>query len=299
MSYKIYQLPNIKANNSQILNDIQSLQKLEQKLFSTLDTNLNLTTLQKGEIINRINELSKMRINLYQTMNGINTYFQTALYNSRGTLEQQAAVIKIVEDELNKAKRRLKTLEDTKNNKVRLVQINEYYGDKYAEHSLLMKIIIYTLIPMIILTAIYNIGFLPNIIYYSLLTIISIIAGIFIWFRLWSIWSRDRMNYQAYDWKFDKSKVPSSISSTPSSDPWLNPFDDLGTCIGNACCTNGMIFDNNLNQCVADPTLSICKSNTKESFTSKMPTTKKPDIILGGDNIQPNNTSSFINYSKF
>lgn len=293
-----YQLPNIKANNSQILNDIQSLQKLEQQLFSTLDSNLNLTTSQKKEIINKINELSKMRVNLYQTIDGINTYFQTALYNSRGTLDQQAAAIKIVENELNRSKRRLKTLEETKNNKIRLVQINEYYGDKYAEHSLLMKIIIFTLIPIIAITSIYNMGFLPNIIYYSLLVIISIIAGIFIWFRLWSIWSRDRMNYQAYDWKFNASKLPSAINTEPTSDPWLSPIDNLGTCIGNACCTNGMIYDSTINQCVMD-SKSCMKPNVTDSLTQKMPKSKKPDVILGENNIQPNYSSSFINYNKF
>lgn len=289
-----YRLPNIKANNSQILNDIQSLQKIEQQLFSTLDSNLNLTSSQKKEIINKINELSKMRVNLYQTINGINTYFQTALYNSRGTLEQQAAAIKIVENELNIAKKRLKTLEETKNNKIRLVQINEYYGDKYAEHSQLMKIIIYTLIPIIVITIIFNMGFLPNIIYYSLLVIISIIAGIFIWFRLWSIWSRDKMNYQAYDWNFNASKLPSQ-NGVQSVDPWLSTSGNFGTCIGNACCTDGMIYDEKIDQCVIDQT----KFNVTNALTQKMPITKKPDVVLGGNNVQPNNSPSFINFGGF
>ena len=33
-----------------------------------------------------------------------------------------------------------------------LVEINNYYGDKYAEHSEIMKIIIFTLVPVIIIT---------------------------------------------------------------------------------------------------------------------------------------------------
>jgi hypothetical protein len=44
-------LPNISQNNEQILNDIQSLQKMEQDLFSSLETNTNLTTQQKQKII--------------------------------------------------------------------------------------------------------------------------------------------------------------------------------------------------------------------------------------------------------
>ena len=36
-------LPNIKQNNEQILNDIQSLQKMEQQLFNSLETNPNIS----------------------------------------------------------------------------------------------------------------------------------------------------------------------------------------------------------------------------------------------------------------
>ena len=290
------------TNNSQILNDIQSLQNLEQQLFSSLESNASLTTTQQQEIINKINDLSKMRINLYQTINGMNSYFQSALYNSRGTLDQQAAAIQIVENELNKSKRRLKTLEDTKNNKIRLVEINEYYGDKYAEHSQLMKIIIYTLIPMIVLTGIFNMGFLPSVIYYGLIVIISIIAGIFFWFRLWSIWSRDRMNYQAYDWKFNPNSV--SAASGSASDPWLSSLGSVGTCVGNACCTTGMIYDENLDQCVIGNSTTgttTSSGNSASSITnslmSKMPQYLKPNVTLG--DVNPNYSESFINYSKF
>jgi hypothetical protein len=265
MIQKTNQLPNIEANNSQILNDIQSLQNLEQQLFNSLDSNTNLTISQQQEIVTKINDLSKMRINLYQTINGINSYFQSALYNSRGTLDQQAAAIQIVENELNTAKRRLKTLEDAKNNKIRLVEINEYYGDKYAEHSQLMKLIIYTLIPIIIVTSIYNMGFLPNVIYYAIIIIISIVAGVFFWYRIWSIWSRDRMNYQSYDWKFNPSNV-SSGAITSASDPWASSIGSLGTCIGDACCSDGLVYDNNLNQCVVPSASSSSSSSSSLSL---------------------------------
>ena len=36
-------LPNVQENNEQILNDIQSLQQMEQQLFSNLESNPNLS----------------------------------------------------------------------------------------------------------------------------------------------------------------------------------------------------------------------------------------------------------------
>lgn len=316
MSQTISQLPNIKTNNSQILNDIQSLQNLETQLFSSLESNTNLSTSQQQEIVTKINDLSKMRINLYQTINGLNSYFQSALHNSRGTLDQQAAAIQIVENELNTSKRRLRALEEAKNNKIRLVEINEYYGDKYAEHAELMKLIIYTLIPLIIITVIYNMGFLPNVIYYALIIIIALIAGVLFWYRVWSIWSRDRMNYQAYDWKFNPSNVPTS--STTTSDPWVS-LNSLGTCVGNACCSEGLVYDDTLNVCInpsadtskiAASSLSMKsitqgldnyaqKTMISEALTNRLSKNNKPDVMLGGDNVKPNNSESFINYSKF
>ena len=124
-------LPNVQENNEQILNDIQSLQQMEQQLFSNLESNPNLTPAQQQQIIEKMNQLSNMRVNLYQTLSGVNNYFQNALNTSVGSLKQQVVAIEIVENELNRAKRRLEILEEEKNNKIRLVEINSYFGDKY------------------------------------------------------------------------------------------------------------------------------------------------------------------------
>ena len=52
-----------------------------------------------------------------------------------------------------------------------LVEINNYYGQKYAEHSDLMKIIILMLIPIFILSLLKNKEILPSNIYYILLRV--------------------------------------------------------------------------------------------------------------------------------
>jgi hypothetical protein len=255
-------LPNVQQNNEQIINDIQSLQQMEQQLLNSLETNPNIKSDQQQKIVEKMNELSNMRINLYQTLRGVNNYFGNAVNTSVGSLKQQAIAIGIVESELNKAKRRLEILEEEKNNKIRLVEINTYYGDKYAEHSQLMKIIIFTLIPIIILGVLNNKGFLPNMIYNILLIIIAFIGAYFFWKRFASIITRDNMNYQEYDWYFNPTTAPTGTSTT-TTDPWeTNVNLNLGTCIGNACCSTGLTYDDNLNQCVPS------KPNAVESFVN-------------------------------
>jgi hypothetical protein len=243
-------LPNIQQNNEQILSNIQSLQQMEQQLFNSLETNPNLTSDQQKSIVDKMNQLSNMRINLYQTLSGVNNYFQNAVNSSVGSLKQQVIAIGIVENELNRAKTRLQILEEEKNNKIRLVQINTYYSDKYAEHSQLMKIIIFTLVPIIFLAFLNNKGFLPNTIYYVLIVIISLIGAVYFWSRFSSILMRDNMNYQEYDWRFNPADLNTGASDT--SDPWQTD-KNLGTCVGDYCCAPDTAYDSTLNQCVYSP----------------------------------------------
>jgi len=290
-------LPNVQQNNEQILNDIQSLQQMEQQLFNSLETNPNMTTEQQQKIVEKMNQLSNMRINLYQTLSGVNNYFENALNTSIGSLKQQVVAIGIVESELNKAKRRLEILEEEKNNKIRLVEINTYYGDKYAEHAQLMKIIIFTLIPIIILGFLNNKGILPGMIFNILLVIISVIGAYFFWMRLASIITRDNMNYQEYDWYFDPNSAPTGSSST--SDPWASDLN-YGTCIGDACCSDGLTYDASMNQCVPSTTTSTSTTSSTttttsatESFVNQMLTKQQPGnykISYNLKNPEPFNT---------
>jgi hypothetical protein len=218
-----------------------------------------------------MNQLSNMRIKLYQTLSGVNNYFENAVNSSSDTLKQQAFAIGIIENELNKSKQQLAVLEEEKNNKIRLVEINAYYGDKYTEHSKLMKIIIFTLIPVIILAFLNSKGILPNAIFNVIISIIALIGGYFLWKTYYSIITRDNMNYQEYNWSFDPNNATTTTSQTTSTDPWVSE-SSYGTCVGDACCSNGLIYDSSMNQCV-DPTST---STSTESFINNQLTKMEP-----------------------
>ena len=252
------QLPDIHENNEQILNDIQSLQQIEQQFFTSLETNPGMPTKDQQIIIEKINQISNIRIQLYKTLSNVNKYYGNTLNSSIGTLKEQTSAIAIVEHELNQSKKNLKLLETEKNNKIRLVEINNYYGAKYAEHTTLMKIIIFTLIPIIILSFLNNKGILPNFLYYILLTIILLIGAIYFWYYYGSIIMRDNMNYDAYEWFFDAAKAPPGKISGDSVDPWVT-YSLPGTCIGEACCSNGQTWNSTLNQCIGTSTFKPSK----------------------------------------
>uniref|UniRef100_A0A6C0AQB7 Uncharacterized protein n=1 Tax=viral metagenome TaxID=1070528 RepID=A0A6C0AQB7_9ZZZZ len=269
------QLPDIQ-NNEEILNNIQSLQQIEQQFFTSLETNPNLSRQQQEEILDKINRITAMRLSLYNTLSGINNFFQSALQNSVGTLKQQVTAIAIVENELNQSKKRLELLETEKVNKIRLVQINNYYGDKYAEHSELMKIVIFTLIPVIIITFLHNKSILSDKIYYILMIIVSIIGAIYFWYKFMSLIMRDNMVYDEYDWPFDLSRAPSASAS--SGDPWLTN-SNRGICVGEFCCSEGQVYDTTLNQCVTG-TCTTAESFVNNVLTKSQQGKYKSDVSL-------------------
>ena len=287
--------------NEQLLNDIQTLQNIEEKLFISLDSDPSLTSEQQEKIIGKINLISQMRMNLYKTLGGVNQFFQDALTNTESVLNQQKMAIKLVEDNLNNSKKKLQELELQKNNKIRLIEINDYYGEKYDEHTTLMKYVIYTLIPIIIISILFNIGILPSFLFYLLLVIVTTIGSVFIIYRMMSIWNRDNMYYQNFAWGFNSKNAPPADSEN-SSNPWSLPE---GTCIGDLCCSPGTVYDNTINKCVI-PGITQTQNTSQDitQLTSQtQPTTetfmnniftkfsniyKKPNVVLN-NNVLPSN----------
>jgi hypothetical protein len=310
----------MEETNNQILTDIQNLQAIEQEMFSDLEENPDLTQQQQQAIVQKINQISSMRLNLYQTLNGVTGYFQNSLYNTQGTLKEQEAAINIVEDELNRAKEKLRILEEEKNNKIRLIEINTYYGEKYQEHAELMKIIIFTLVPIIILAILNNKGLIPNSIFYGLVTIIAIVGAYYMWVRLASIWSRSNMNYQEYNWPvYQPVGTATSPSQTATNDdPWDNGvYINTGTgtgCEDQSCCATGTTYDASINQCIVTgstpPTpspASATQSSTPSIFSDissglgsitglslGAPNSSESFFSLGS----ANSSESFVNFNK-
>jgi hypothetical protein len=238
----------LQEKNQQVLNYISQLQTQEKNLYDSLD-NAALSSDEKQQIINKINEISQMRINMYSNMKDMYSFYQKNVAASNSLIGQEVSAIDILETELNNSKQRLNLIQDEKNNKLRLVEINTYYGKQYNAHSKLMKTIIFTCIPVIILSVLANKGILPQNLYAFLTGIIIIIGVVFIGLELIDMSNRDNMNWDEYNWYFNKDDAPSSDTTTTddSSDPWATPSV---VCVGAACCYDGSTYDDQKNTCV-------------------------------------------------
>ena len=265
MTDNLNNFDSLQERNQQVLNNISQLQTQEKALYDSLD-DVSLSSEQKQQIINRINEISQMRMNLYAGLKDMYSYYQQNVSASRTTLGESIAAVDVLENELNQAKIRMNLIEEQKYNKLRLVEINTYFGKRYDAHSRLMKTIVYICIPVIILAVLANKGFLPSNIYKLLVVIILVIGAVLIGLQLIDISNRDNMNWDEYNWYFDRNNAPSDSTEGTPTDPWGTVSI---TCVGSACCYDGSTYDSEQNICMPNSIYNQQHSPTETTETFK------------------------------
>jgi len=280
----------LQERNDQLLNNIFQLQNSEQQLYNQLN-NPDLTQEQRAQIIQQINQLSQIRLNLYSSLNTLTNGYQQNIKGAKNVVNDQMTTINIVEEQLNNNKIMLNALDSQKRNKLRLVEINTYYGKRFKSYKDLMKIIVIFSIPILLLTFIYNYDLLPSKLYAFLVGIIIIIAIFVIGFQIIDISNRDNMNWDEYDWYFNKSLAPSDkTKDSKYTNPWITPSL---TCIGEQCCSNGDIYDSSLNKCVPPKETMVSGILSKYGFSQI-----KPVAYYGNDNDYKSANSVQLNFKE-
>ena len=251
------------------LKNIQSLQKMERELYDKLDTSVAGKSASKKEqedIISGINELSEIRTSLYDNLKDMYSHIQGNVAVNRDELVNQLTTAGIVENELNNAKASLQALEDNRHNKLRMVEINTYFGSRYRAYSKLMRYVIYFSIPVLVLAVLARKEILSTNIANGLISLIIAVAIIVLGRELYDLGMRDNMNFDEYNWYFNPANVDTSgeIDSDTSEHPdFFNNdskqatkdfFDDLEgrtVCEGDECCGPNQKYSKAKNKCIS------------------------------------------------
>lgn len=274
------QYDKLQERNQQVLSNISQLQTQEKELYDSLN-NVSLSPEEKQLTINKINELSQMRVSIYSGLKDLYASYQTNVSSSQNTLQQSMAAISVLEDELNQSKAKMNLLDEQTSNQLRMVEINTYYGKQYDAHARIMKLLILLCLPLLLLTLLANKGIIPSQVYGFVTGIVIIVGGIIIGYQLIDISNRDNMNWDEYEWYFNKNDAPSTTldaSALAANNPWSTP---TVTCVGAACCDSFSTYDGDRNICVANASLGSSTnpessanatsnanaSNSKETFT--------------------------------
>lgn len=258
--------------SAELIGDIQNLQNIELDLYDTLEkgvANNTLTAAEKRTIIDQINKVSDMRVKMFANLNNLNQHYQGSVASGGSVIQNQITALNIVETELQQSADTLKLLNNDKNNMQRMVEINTYYGEKYADHKSIMKTVVFFCIPIILLTILANMGFLPRSIYAFLLIILCVAAIVIVGAKLVKSLSHDNMNYQEYVWGTQAPKAPAvDTSDSTGKNPW---FSVGASCIAQECCEDGFTYvPSPNNKCMANKNLpaGVAPYNPSQAVSS-------------------------------
>ena len=291
---------NMTERTQMTIKNIKDLQDLEKSLYASLENSAsspNPPSLQQQEqSINRINELSNMRSTLFNNLKDSYSMNQYQVAQTRNDLVDELTTIKVIEGELNNSKKQMNALKREKIDKLRMVEINTYYGKRYEANADLMKFIIFTCIPILILTILNKKNIIPSKIANVLMAIIIVFFIIMMWYKITDILFRDNMNFDHYKFPFDPTDVDLDNSDSNNIEFLPPEFDPTIECVGDACCTGqGMVYDSEKNICVFQKETQNTDASqmTKEAFSSADNNIK----LKGGTKIEPYSNSS--NHVKF
>lgn len=213
------------------LNDISHIQELEKTLYDKLN-NETMTNSDKKLIMGELLQLSTIKGNLYSTMNNLYDTYKNQVGTTTQAVADQFVAVQIVENELTELSNKMQKLYDDNNSKIRLIEINRYYGEKYDDHSGFMKyLIIFTIFYILIYSLKKYYLIKENV--YSILLFILVFIGIIVLGRyFYRMIFRNNMEYNEYQFPLANvlgTKI-SPVSPSSNSDPWTNPNLPTHTC---------------------------------------------------------------------
>jgi hypothetical protein len=223
------------------------------KLYSkgTLISN----TQEEQRIINEINNLSNVRKTLLKTLNNDYKNLMLDVSSSGEETTNQLKVTKIVEEELNRMKTNVNKLIEDKNNKIRKVEVNSYYSDKYNSYLKITTTILLFCVPFLVLAILSKFGLLPSNVVKIIISILLVLLIVLVLYNLFDINLRNNMNFDEYNTYLTSNSSTQNVKPITGSSLLSTLKKDLkglkiGTCIGSNCCSKGTTFDKKTNKCV-------------------------------------------------
>jgi hypothetical protein len=199
----------LREKHTETVKNIRELQELEKYMFQNLErlTGQDDQSQAEKQIVEKINELSNMRIGLFNELKNMYTSSQDDLESERNQLADQIAIVGVVESELNRLKSNIDSIKQEKDNKVRMVQIGNYEAARYNSHISVMQIIVFSSLIVLASSLLLQNGVIPPMVSSGII-ILTVAGGIImILNKVFDMMSRNNMDYSKYDFAFDPAQA--------------------------------------------------------------------------------------------
>ena len=200
------------SNVDDLINALVDLTQKEDQLLKQLSKDPTNTYL-----VGAIESVVVARESIYQLVVDILENDEKSINVSMSVYGDQLSVLRVLERSLNQTKSELNAIQENNVKKLRLIEINEYYGALYTDQTNLMMIIVATSVAVIVTCALSFVAVPKEVVIFFVA--IELIIGIYLSYSKYhDISFRDNMNYQEYAWTFDASNV--DTSNPGGTNPW-------------------------------------------------------------------------------
>ena len=237
----------LSASQQQLLTSVKQLNDAHNELMHRLSAATDAT--ERTNLMNELDKNATLRASLLSSAGAAALVQNQSVVTKHNDAVGVNAMADFVNAEKKSAQAQMDEIQDIRNNKQRMIQLNTYYGKRFMAQSGVMKIFIYMCIPILILAVLANMGFLPNYIA-GFAIIASIVVGIvYIYGAVSDINRRDKMNFDEYAWEFDPSRVGAIVHPHHHGKKDKDTQSTLGACFDKGCCAPPTTWDHKTKQC--------------------------------------------------
>ena len=252
-----FNLTELKNSNDSILASITNLDNLKTNVTDMISTNSasSDTNVQElnAKLTPQLTTIENAKKNLYSQLEISNSFFQNGLLATSQIKEQQSNASTAISNEVSLNNERLAKITEEQNNKMRLVEINSYYGKKYSAQNEIIKISIVVCVISLILWFIDSKEFLPipSFFFSLLISIVITVGAIVIFYKCYYLIIRSRIDFDQIDFNVKSSSLPVINLNNGAGNSGTTGTDNH--CMDGACCPPGFAYNNSLNGCIFSP----------------------------------------------
>lgn len=193
--------------------------------------------------------------NLYQVAAEITELNKTATQIAAEYENSRKILSDFASDQLAEATANAEEVISANDGKKRMIELNTYYGKRFNAQAGVVKLFIYTCVPVLILAILANAGLIPTTIAGFIIVIIIVTGLIYIYAAVSDINRRSKMNFDEYEWEFDPSRVGNMSNPNPDYVSKGGMGAGIGSgCVNGNCCGSNTIWDPNSGICNAQGT---------------------------------------------
>lgn len=260
------------VNHHKLINNIKDAQKKEMQLILDLEKLPNDNDSQESQrrLTERMVQNANLRMNEFRQLQALYNVLSRSDKNAAAEIKDQMSQLQMVNQKIEDDKNKIAVNRNINIGNLRMSEISTYYSDKYRAQAGVVLYVIYLCVPLLLVAILRSRGIISGNIMSALVTIIIVIGLFFIVPKILDIRARNNMVFSEYDFP---TNMKDSDWGSGDDDKSKSKFPSLSLeCIGPACCTAGMIYDNKREVCVV-------KGTTTESFLTGQSTSQNSEII--------------------